>query len=105
MLEVIREFARYDDHNNVDASVVIILSHGEHEGRIFGIDNRTIKDEIILSFFTATNCPALAEKPKIFLFVACQGGWWLGSPLYGPTIIFIGLQTKKIMDILKRLLL
>ncbi|XP_055335375.1 caspase-8-like [Paramacrobiotus metropolitanus] len=74
MAELVSDFALYEDHQNVDASVVCILSHGDEKG-IMGIDGEPITDAQIRSYFTADNCPHLATKPKIFLFVACRGSF------------------------------
>lgn len=73
MRELINEFARYEDHEHVDACVVVILSHGTNNGRIAGIDGDHITDQEVQECFYASNCPHLAGKPKIFLFVACRG--------------------------------
>lgn len=47
------------------------MSHGEL-GYIYAKDTH-YKLESIWSYFTATRCPTLAGKPKIFFVQACQG--------------------------------
>lgn len=74
MSDLIEEFASYEDHQSVHACVVIILSHGKDQGRIAGVDGEYITDSDVQEKFHANNCPHLAGKPKIFLFVACRGG-------------------------------
>lgn len=73
MEDLVAEFAKFEEHRNVDSCVVIILSHGNVGGRIMGVDGGNIRDNDIRDKFLASNCPNLANKPKIFLFVACRG--------------------------------
>ncbi|XP_033025480.1 caspase-10 [Lacerta agilis] len=55
-----------------DCLVCCILSHGE-SGKIFAADGSLIPIRTITSFFTAKQCPLLAQKPKLFFIQACQG--------------------------------
>ena len=48
--------------------IVAILSHGD-EGKILGTDGATVKQATLLKMFSE---PALAEKPKLFIFVQCR---------------------------------
>ncbi|NWR72377.1 CASPA protein, partial [Centropus unirufus] len=61
------------DHKDRDCFICCILSHGE-SGAIYGEDEELVSIRKIMSYFTATNCPLLAEKPKLFFIQACQGG-------------------------------
>ncbi|XP_042560347.1 uncharacterized protein LOC122129488 isoform X2 [Clupea harengus] len=53
--------------------VCCVLSHGNEKG-VFGIDHEIITVKEINSLFSPQNCPALANKPKVFFFQACRGG-------------------------------
>ncbi|XP_010222872.1 PREDICTED: caspase-10 [Tinamus guttatus] len=57
---------------NRDCFICCILSHGD-SGAIYGKDGELISIRTIMSYFTAKQCPALAEKPKLFFIQACQG--------------------------------
>ncbi|NWI16070.1 CASPA protein, partial [Crypturellus soui] len=59
-------------HINSDCFICCILSHGD-SGAIYGKDGELISIRTIMSYFTAKQCPALAEKPKLFFIQACQG--------------------------------
>ena len=50
--------------------VVFIMTHGAEGGRLFGTDGEHITVEEIAN---ASNCPALIDKPKIFIIQACRG--------------------------------
>ena len=56
--------------------VCIVCSHGEKEG-IFCHDGGIIKLDELTSYFDATHCAALQNKPKLFFIQACQGSkYW-----------------------------
>lgn len=78
MQDIIIMLRRYD-YNNHGAFFLIILSHGNK----FGIcgkdslqnDSVTVLDveKDILPYFSASNCPSLADKPKVLIMQACRG--------------------------------
>ena len=59
-------------YNGINSFFLFIMSHGTEEG-IYGVNGGIIKCETVLHYFSATNCPGLANKPKIFVFQACRG--------------------------------
>lgn len=59
------------DHTNNDCILIAILSHGEL-GYIYAKDYQ-YKLDTIGNYFTASRCPSLAGKPKLFFIQACQG--------------------------------
>lgn len=59
------------NHSENDCILICILSHGEL-GKIYAKD-MPFKLDSIMTFFTATRCPTLASKPKLFFIQACQG--------------------------------
>lgn len=75
-----------------DAFVLMVMSHG-YDDAIESTDRQLIKFERIRNGFESSVCPALDNKPKIFIFVCCRGekmdGPGLG-PEYGtdPTTSF-----------------
>ncbi|NXI50835.1 CASPA protein, partial [Chloroceryle aenea] len=60
------------DHKDRDCFICCILSHGE-SGAIYGKDGELVSIRTVMSYFTAKQCPQLAEKPKLFFIQACQG--------------------------------
>ena len=59
-------------YNGINSFFFFIMSHGTEEG-IYDVNGDIIKCETLLHYFSATNCPGLANKPKIFVFQACRG--------------------------------
>lgn len=55
-----------------DCFVCCVLSHGNEKG-VMGSDQFNLPICDMLSPFSGTNCPALAEKPKLFFIQACRG--------------------------------
>jgi len=72
MRKVAAEFAA-KDHSQFDAFVFIVMSHGGDQDVIYGVDNRYIRVEDLMIDFTAANCPALQNKPKLFFIQTCRG--------------------------------
>lgn len=62
--EVAQEFAR-KDHSLFDSFVVIVMSICQ-DNEISGVDGRKASLEHVMSEFTATKCPTLQGKPKMF---------------------------------------
>ncbi|XP_032655318.1 caspase-10 [Chelonoidis abingdonii] len=69
---LMQEWRSLTDHRDRDCFVCCILSHGEL-GLVYGTDEREVPIRTIMSYFTARQCPQLAEKPKLFFIQACQG--------------------------------
>ncbi|KAM9123819.1 caspase-10 isoform 1-T4 [Pangshura tecta] len=69
---LMQEWQSLKDHRERDCFVCCILSHGEL-GLVYGTDEREVPIRTIMSYFTARQCPQLAEKPKLFFIQACQG--------------------------------
>ncbi|XP_030638356.1 caspase-8-like [Chanos chanos] len=70
MLNLVHEISKRGDHG--DIFVCCILTHGSNDG-VFGIDGDIIRVKHILDQFNALNCPALANKPKLFFIEASRG--------------------------------
>ena len=53
---------------------ICLLSHGNKD-MIYGVDKVEVHvmDEIVLGIFNSKNCPAMINKPKIFISNACRG--------------------------------
>ncbi|XP_007531716.2 caspase-14-like [Erinaceus europaeus] len=56
----------------IGCCLIILMSHGE-KGFIKSKDGDKISLEDIFEMFNNKNCPALQEKPKIFIIQACRG--------------------------------
>ena len=65
-------FATDNIHQQMDMTIVCILSHGE-DGLIICADGQKIPIEAILGKFNNRTAPPLKGKPKYFLFQACRG--------------------------------
>ncbi|XP_040418347.1 caspase-10-like isoform X1 [Cygnus olor] len=70
--ELMETWQQLKDHKDRDCFICCILSHGE-SGAIYGKDEELVSIRMIMSYFTAKQCPQLAEKPKLFFIQACQG--------------------------------
>uniref|UniRef100_A0A8C4VE37 Caspase 10 n=1 Tax=Falco tinnunculus TaxID=100819 RepID=A0A8C4VE37_FALTI len=70
--DLMQTWQRLQDHKDRDCFICCILSHGE-SGAIYGKDEELVSIRMIMSHFTAKQCPQLAEKPKLFFIQACQG--------------------------------
>ncbi|NWX44704.1 CASPA protein, partial [Steatornis caripensis] len=70
--ELMQTWQCLQDHKDRDCFICCILSHGE-SGAIYGKDEELVSIRMIMSHFTAKQCPQLAEKPKLFFIQACQG--------------------------------
>ena len=64
MYKVAEEFAK-KDHSEFDLFVVIIMSHGQGND-ICDVDGGKVSLEQIMTEYTATKCPSLEGKPKLF---------------------------------------
>ncbi|XP_040335788.1 caspase-14-like isoform X4 [Herpailurus yagouaroundi] len=58
--------------DDVGCCLVTLMSHGE-KGFIKMKDGERVSLEDIFEMFNNKNCPALQEKPKIFIIQACRG--------------------------------
>ncbi|XP_048165077.1 caspase-10 isoform X2 [Corvus hawaiiensis] len=76
------------DHEDRNCFVCCILSHGE-SGAIYGTDEKLVLIRTLMSHFTASRCPQLAAKPKLFFIQACQG-----NKIQRPVYVDTGAQTS-----------
>ncbi len=77
MKRIICEFSLKQEHAQVDACFVIVMSHGNSEEGVDYLvtsDNRKIEITEIVSQFDGHNSKVLRGKPKVFLFQSCRGG-------------------------------
>ncbi|KAK1332574.1 hypothetical protein QTO34_007257 [Cnephaeus nilssonii] len=58
--------------DEISCCLVTLMSHGE-KGYIKIKDDERVSLEEIFEMFNNKNCPALQEKPKIFIIQACRG--------------------------------
>nr|XP_045759967.1 caspase-14-like isoform X4 [Mirounga angustirostris] len=74
LIEKIRSFrdGLNESKDDVGCCLVTLMSHGE-KGFIRMEDGEKVSLEDIFEMFNNKNCPALQEKPKIFIIQACRG--------------------------------
>ncbi|RXG67141.1 Caspase Dronc [Armadillidium vulgare] len=71
--KALEDFRDDERLSEVDSCIVVVMSHGQSAKEIITADNKYIRDEEIISYFTNIACPALSGKPKIFIFQYCRG--------------------------------
>ena len=64
---------RGKDHTHFNAFVMIVMSHGEEDDFILGVDQNSTRVEDLMKEFQKTRCPSLRNKPKVFIIQACRG--------------------------------
>ena len=77
----LKEFSKFEDNKSVDSLVVVILSHGDHDDKVYGVDGEAtdqgfrnyITTKHLKSWFGNRLCPELSRKPKLFIIQACRG--------------------------------
>jgi hypothetical protein len=77
--------AAYDNHNECDCFAAAILSHGDGDNQIYGVDGKTVGINRLTD--PIKDCLALAGKPKIFFFevgIRCQHLYllWCASSVF-----------------------
>nr|VZI03839.1 unnamed protein product [Spirometra erinaceieuropaei] len=60
------------NHADADTFVMVLLSHGDDGGLIYGTDGAVYLENLIKPF-RGDSCPDLAGKPKMFFVQACRG--------------------------------
>ena len=73
MEEVAKKYGA-KDHSRFDAFVMIVMSHGEDDDYILGVDEKCTKVKDLMVNFQETKCPSLKKKPKVFIIQTCRGG-------------------------------
>lgn len=71
MISVVQELSRRN-HRHMDCVVCCFLSHGE-EGAVYSVDRKHVRIRDLMKLFNGSQCPSLANKPKLFFIQACQG--------------------------------
>ena len=70
MLEIL-QYLQEIDYSNCYCNFLFVLSHGSQEG-VITADGRCVFYDAIQSYFTASKCPSLSGKPKVFIFQLCR---------------------------------
>ena len=60
-------------HDKFVAFALIIMSHGDDEDCILGVDNKPVSVRALMREFQAEKCPSLKGKPKILIIQTCRG--------------------------------
>ncbi|XP_031552131.1 uncharacterized protein LOC116289374 [Actinia tenebrosa] len=66
------DFSR-KDHEEFDAFVCVIMTHGTDNNILLGVDDRKTNLEDLMTAVKPTNCRSLQGKPKFFIVQACRG--------------------------------
>ncbi|XP_070569727.1 caspase-7-like [Ptychodera flava] len=90
MENVVKTFS-LEDHSDFDCFVFCVLSHGS-QGKVYGVDDKSVEIRDLTKHFSAENCKTLASKPKLFFIQACQeqmsmGGVTRTDAVFGNTLI------------------
>lgn len=72
IINLMETWQHVQGHKDRDCFICCILSHGS-SGAIYGTDHKLVSIRVLMSHFTAKQCPQLAAKPKLFFIQACQG--------------------------------
>ena len=70
--EVAQEYGR-KNHDKFVAFVLIVMSHGDDEDCVLGVDNKPVSVKALMKEFQAQKCPSLKGKPKILIIQTCRG--------------------------------
>lgn len=62
------------NHEEFDAFVFIVMSHGGYQDVIQGVDGNNFPIENLMNEFSPRKCPGLTNKPKLFIIQSCRGG-------------------------------
>ena len=73
MEDVAEKYGCQTDHSAFNAFVMIVMSHGEDNDCILGVDGRKVFVKDLMVQFQERKCPSLKEKPKVFIIQACRG--------------------------------
>ncbi|CAK8677898.1 unnamed protein product [Clavelina lepadiformis] len=71
MQSAVKEFSKKDKLHDADCVVVILLSHGKGNF-LYGSDGGKVRVDTLVQNFDNAHCPALRNKPKIFLIQGCR---------------------------------
>ena len=69
---VAQEYGR-KNHDKFVAFVLIVMSHGDDEDCVLGVDNKPVSVKALMKEFQAQKCPSLKGKPKILIIQTCRG--------------------------------
>lgn len=73
MEDVAEKYGCQTDHSAFNAFVMIVMSHGEDNDCILGVDGRKASVKDLMVQFQELKCPSLKKKPKVFIIQACRG--------------------------------
>ena len=85
-MAAISDETQKSDHKDYGMFVLVIMSHGDTNDRIFGADGKTIQLAEVLDLLSPLNFPTMAGKPKLVVIQACSG-----SKYHCTCISFISL--------------
>ena len=62
-----------DAHSTYSGLLLFIMTHGGSGDMLYGSDGKQIALTELTEIFEAEKCPALKNKPKIFILQCCRG--------------------------------
>ena len=68
MEDVAEKYGCQTDHSAFNAFVMIVMSHGEDNDCILGVNGRKVFVKDLMVQFQEVKCPSLKEKPKVCFF-------------------------------------
>ncbi|XP_064611430.1 caspase-2-like isoform X2 [Liolophura sinensis] len=84
MKDMVKTYSELDVHNHVDSCIMAILSHGDLNGMVYGVDGIRVNFKEMYGCFNIDKCPQLQGKPKLFILQACRGQRWNSSHVGTP---------------------
>lgn len=78
MMSVIQTETQHPDHSDYGMFILVIMSHGAENGRIYGADLPdcvSLKD--VYSLLSPIRFRRMAGKPKFIIVQACGGRKWI----------------------------
>jgi hypothetical protein len=74
LLDELSKSPKLHEHS---AIVFMIIAHGTKEKEFMSFDEKRIKIDDLMNKFCNLNCPALVDKPRIYILNCCRGGKYL----------------------------
>ncbi|CAL4128346.1 unnamed protein product, partial [Meganyctiphanes norvegica] len=72
-LAAMRLFSEHKIHKEVDSMILVVMSHGLNDNTFVTSNGKTMTSQEVYEIFSDKNCPALKQKPKLFIFQHCRG--------------------------------
>jgi hypothetical protein len=74
IIDLLSEVSITRELEDQDAFILMIITHENGRGEIYGFDGQPIPIQLLISLFDNNRCEGLKEKPKMFFFNSCRKG-------------------------------